>query len=143
MKYLSEIFGYRYLVASGAFYAWVAFMMISGCNTQPPPVYPKYTYTIQQVVPDSSVDTRAQWIKDIVYNTNKNLTTSDYEDPEDVVQQAEYTSEHMYSKSVEGLWAKRDGTENGFFIPHTQLNEYQKNLFQKLKASAEPKEILK
>jgi hypothetical protein len=85
-----------------------------------------YTYAVKKIIPDSLKDESLRFIKEAITGASHKLTTSDYEDPEDVIFQLETTVENIYGKEVEGL------IYNYTFIPVYRLTPHQKLIFDKL-----------
>ncbi len=95
----------------------------------------EYRYAMGNYMPDSAKAKYAEWITKTVSASNLHMTGGDYEDPEDVIQQAERTGERIFSIQVEGLEIRY--TSNGWwvFIPKEKLNGEQLKEFELLKNS--------
>jgi hypothetical protein len=104
-------------------------MVITGCVDN----YPKYSYGIEQMLPDSLKAKEMTFITETMKATDFHLTTSDYEDPEDVVQELRFTYEKTNSVPVEGLYIQTDPQRMSDFIPYDRLNEKQKQIFERLR----------
>jgi hypothetical protein len=59
-----------------------------------------YSLSTTTYVPDSLRTIQAKWITETMRAASNRLTTSDYEDPEDVLEQAQSTSDHLFGRSV-------------------------------------------
>ena len=61
-------------------------------------------------IPDSLRPQMAQFIKETVSAASLHMTGGDYEDPEDVIEQAEETAEHLYARTTIALtmWSPND-----------------------------------
>lgn len=111
-----------------------ASVIITGCSDKHE--FP-YRYAHGEQVPDSSRDDMAKFITETMRASNQNLTTSDYEDVDDVVSVVTYTAEKIYTTSVDGL-DYNDPNYNGEywkFIPYNQLTDKQKIIFDSLKVN--------
>jgi len=108
--------------------------MIGACN------YPKIDYRLEKMgdeIPDSMVNDATDFIKELVKGTNQNLTTSDYEDPEDVIREAGDLAYRVYGKPKIGLMMVVDRcffcAEESNFIEVKYLTADQKEIFDSLK----------
>ena len=88
-----------------------------------------YNLSYEIIVPDSLKSKQEQFIKDIVKNTNFHITAGDYEDPEDVISEANYTFTKIYAVQTEGLTNLKFGT----FTPFSKLDSNELKIFHKLK----------
>ena len=95
--------------------------------------YPKYIYSIQDVLPDSLKAKEMQFIIETMKATDFHLTTSDYEDPEDVIRELKWTYEGTYKIPTEGLIIYPSIESMSIFIPYEKLNEQQKKIFVTVK----------
>lgn len=95
--------------------------------------YPNYKYGIRQIIPDSLKAKETEFITETMKATDFHLTTSDYEDPEDVVNECRATFESIYQVSVEGLEIRTCSECSSDFIPYNKLDEKQKKIFEDLK----------
>ena len=95
----------------------VLLLLLTACEE-----YPKYYRTYQKVMPDSLEQEKQKFIIDLVSAASFHMTGGDYEDPEDVIQQAAYTFDEIHSKRVEGLMRIDHHGAYGDFIPYNKLD---------------------
>lgn len=108
-------------------------VLLIGCRPEDKVVYPIYRYETKIDIPDSLREKQAEWIKETVRATDQHLGAGDYEDPEDVIEEVTETSEKLFSKQIEGLNITYSPDQWSIFVPYSQLNEKQKEIFNKLK----------
>ena len=65
--------------------------------------YPKYRIDSELIVPDSLKNKQANFVIEVVKSASYHMTGGDYEDPEDVIEQANETFIEIYSYRVECL----------------------------------------
>jgi hypothetical protein len=82
-------------------------------------------------VPDSLRDDMLAWITETVKATNFRMTTSDYEDPEDVVVQCERTAKRLFERKTWTLKIYMDGYWTT--VSPDMLNAKQLEILEKLK----------
>lgn len=112
----------------------IGLILIIGCDRpRSKVVYPIYEYSTQMGVPDSLKQQQAEWIKETIRAADQHLGAGDYEDPEDVVEEISETSEILFGRQLEGLKITRRPEEWSVFFPYSQLDEKQKEIFNKLK----------
>lgn len=107
-----------------------------GCNNEPKKSSAScYRYAHGDVVPDSLRDNMAKFITETMRACDQHLTTSDYEDVDDVVSEVTRTAEKIYTVPTEGLEYNdpNDGLEWWIFIPYNHLSVKQKKIFDSLK----------
>ncbi len=96
--------------------------------------YPCYEYALQKEIPDSSQKARREYIVKLVSAASYHMSGGDYEDPEDLLNEAENLSYRVYSVEVEGLVLKRSKDDwSPLFIPFYKLNQQQRVYFDSLK----------
>lgn len=96
--------------------------------------YPCYEYSIQNQVPDSNQKAHREYIVKLVSAASYHMSGGDYEDPEDLLSEAEFLSYRVYSVEVEGLVLKRSKDDwQPLFIPFHKLNQQQRIYFDSLK----------
>lgn len=90
-----------------------------------------YSYTQITFVPDSNIVEMRAWITKTVEATNKNMTGGDYEDPEDVIEQAEETAERLFSIKEDALQI----LSNGYWstIPKNRMTKEELHILDSLK----------
>ena len=110
-------------------------MTIVGCRNNPEP-FP-YRYAHGDQVPDSLRDDMAKFITETMRACDQHLTTSDYEDVDDVVSEVRETAFKIYTVTVDGLeWNNPNDDHNWYsFIPYNQLTDKQKIIFDSLKVN--------
>jgi len=112
----------------------ITISIITGCNDDNK--FP-YRYAHREQVPDSLRGDMARFITETVRAADQHLTTSDYEDVDDVVEEVTYSANKVYSIPVAGLeYNDPDDqyTDSWAFIPYNQLSGNQKAIFDSLKA---------
>lgn len=113
--------------------------MFIGCGTSVPIGPDVYRYKIQNdFIPDSNKVKIAKWITETMSATSNRMTTSDYEDPEDVIKQLEQTGKELFSVRIEGLEVLDKRTADKqfptyIFIQKSELDATQLKEFEKLK----------
>lgn len=83
--------------------------------------YPKYIRTYESTLPDSLQEAKQKFIIELVTAASYHMTGGDYEDPEDVIQQAAYTFDEIHETYVEGLRTYRYHGDYGIFTPAKTL----------------------
>lgn len=91
----------------------IPFIMLNSCDIESREKYPQYEYGTMFHVPDSNQVKYSQFVIAVMSSSTSHLTTSDYEDPEDVLEQAEETGKEIFSVKEEGLHIK--ATVNGYW----------------------------
>lgn len=76
-------------------------IFVAGCSSEPEP-FP-YRYAHGEQIPDSLRDDMAKFITETVRAADQHLTTSDYEDVDDVVSEVRSTAFKIYSFETQGL----------------------------------------
>jgi hypothetical protein len=117
------------------FLAFTAILII-GCGQNTSHPESNYRYAHGEIVPDSLRDDMAKFVTETMRASDQHLTTSDYEDVDDVVEQVTHTAREIYSTSVEGLEYDDPNDNSGVwyrFIPYSQLTDKQKIIFDSLK----------
>lgn len=94
--------------------------------------YPYYQLGNGTYVPDSNKVKLADFITKTVSATNLNMTGGDYEDPEDVIVQAERTGEKLFGVNTVGLIVHDTDNSYGEFIPKSRLSDKQLIIFNNL-----------
>lgn len=110
--------------------ALLAVFLFLSCSKEP--TYPQYRYHADWIIPDSSRNSQREWITKSIVATDQHLTTSDYEDPEDVIYALKQISFDLYKQRSEGLYVLKDEYD-GTFVPFESLTSYEKQIFIKLK----------
>ena len=86
-----------------------------------------YRYKTIKVVPDSLKEKQQLFVVETVKAASFHMTGGDYEDPEDVIQQAKTTFEDIHGIPVEGL------VKDFVFIKYNDLDSFERALFHKIK----------
>ncbi len=94
---------------------------------------PEYRYAVGDIIPDSNKVKMAEWITKTVSATNLQMTGGDYEDPEDVIEQAEETAERLFTMRVDGLEVRNSNQEYFRFVPKQNLTPSQLKIYEQLK----------
>lgn len=120
-------------------FIFIALTIIAiGCNNEPKKSSEScYRYAHGDVIPDSLRDDMARFVTETMRACDQHLTTSDYEDVDDVVEEVTRTANKIYSIPVEGLEynSPDDAGEWWIFIPYYQLSNKQKKIFDSLKTN--------
>lgn len=110
-----------------------------GCNNEPKKSSAScYRYAHGNQIPDSLRDDMARFVTETMRACDQHLTTSDYEDVDDVVEEVTYTANKIYSIPVEGLEYNNPNDQSDdwwVFIPYNQLTTKQKSIFDSLKTN--------
>ncbi len=94
--------------------------------------YPHYQLSSKDIIPDSNKQKAAEFIVKTVSAASLHMAAGDYEDPEDVIEQAEETASNLYSVKIKGLNMLVGGNSYWEFIPPDQFSPEQKIIFDKL-----------
>ncbi len=78
-------------------------ILIASCDNPKREVYPQYRIGTINVIPDSLKDDQAKFIVETMRAASSNLTTSDYEDVDDAIEEAHDCSEKIYGINVRCL----------------------------------------
>jgi len=85
-------------------------------------------------VPDSLRSAMVDWIKETVRAASYHMTGGDYEDPEDVIEQAEETANRLFSRTFEyeglRMYNRRESPKD---VAYVDLTGGQKEIFDYLK----------
>lgn len=108
-------------------------LFLWSCLDEPKVVYPQYTYGKEKRIPDSLRMKYAEWVKQTVAAASSHMTAGDYEDPEDVISQAEETGERIFEVEAEGLYIIAREGEWRRFIPKEDLTPEELKILEKLK----------
>ena len=88
--------------------------------------YSEYEIGVRDIIPEKNQEKASALIEKLVSSASFHLTAGDYEDPEDVIEQAQSTAEDLYSERVVGLW------HNLKFIPESEFTPDEKMIFDYL-----------
>lgn len=94
---------------------------------------PTYYYDTEIIVPDSLKEKHAKYVKELISASNFHMTGGDYEDPEDVIEEAERVANNLYGKQVEGLSMVLPSSYTRKFIPEHQLSPDLKHMLDSMK----------
>jgi hypothetical protein len=92
---------------------------------------PQYRVGTTTVIPDSSQQKIAEFIVQLMSATSFHMTTSDYEDPEDVIAEARRTAYQLYSVQIPCLQVKYPNLYWADIDPCC-MTERQKQVFEEL-----------
>lgn len=95
--------------------------------------YPKYRYGTDTYIPDSLKIKYADWVTKTVAAASNHMAGGDYEDPEDVIEQAEVTGERIFEVKTEGLYRVINEGSWEEFIPKERLTQEELKILEKLK----------
>ena len=102
-------------------------VVLIGCSN-----YPKYEIAVTTKVPDSLNQRREQFIIEVVRAASLHMTGGDYEDPEDVIEEADNIFIGMYATPVKGLRVWNCHGCYPEFITPKEMDVEQKLIFEKL-----------
>ena len=106
--------------------------LCGGCGSSE--VYPKYEYAVDYYMPDTMRTKMIEWVKETIRATDQHLSAGDYEDPEDVIIQAERTGERLFVVRAEGLHKiKYEGEYQPEFIPQERMTDWEMKLYVRLR----------
>lgn len=90
-----------------------------------------------QIIPDSMKATAAKWITETIAAASKEMTTSDYEDPEDLVEEVFERALKLYGREESIFFltfiSKSDPYNNRQWIEYKDLSPSQREVFDYLK----------
>jgi hypothetical protein len=101
-------------------------VMISCKDPKPEPDYSDYQISYEDIIPEQDKEKATQLMEKLVSAASLHMTAGDYEDPEDLIEQAQSTTEDMYAERVVGLW------HNYKFIPESEFTPQEKVIFDYL-----------
>jgi len=96
-------------------------------------VYPHYRYGTDTYIPDSMKMAYADWVQKTIAAASNHMSAGDYEDPEDVIVQAEETGERLFEVKTEGLYRVINEGSWEEFIPKERLTQEELKILGKLK----------
>lgn len=126
-----------YLFIPVFIFTMMLYIMVSCSDSKPIDPNSNYAYAYGKQIPDSLRDDMAKFITETMRASSYHLTTSDYEDVDDAIEEVTKTATEIYSIYVEGLNYNDPNdsySEYWKFIPYSQLSDKQKAIFTKLKA---------
>lgn len=91
-------------------------------------------YTSRIEIPDSLKRVAADWVKEVVRGASQNLSACDYEDPEDVIEEASKQAEVFFGKTVKitYLHLEKGFPDGGSYVYEEEFNPLQKEIFDHL-----------
>jgi hypothetical protein len=98
----------------------------------------EYWIVKEIMIPDSLSSKQAQFVIDVVKAATNNMSTHDYEDVDDTIEQARIEAFKIYSIEVVCLRRKVSGKMTVAIYPH-EMTEYEKSIFDKLRAGEKVK----
>ena len=114
------------------------FLMLSllvSCKQANLPKYTNYSIDTEEIILSENKEKATIFIENLVSKSNFHMTGGDYEDPEDVINQAQQTALEMYGTKVLGLSV--DINDDGFsdkFIPTTEFSKKDSIIYNYLKS---------
>jgi hypothetical protein len=92
-------------------------------NKNTPPEWPKYSLVVTGYTPDSVIQEQGKFISETCKAATFNLKTSDYEDVDDLVEEATYSANQIYRRDVRALRIEtRDGASQTI-LPHLMTKQ--------------------
>lgn len=110
----------------------VLMVLLASCERDK---FPKYKIAYERVVPDSLIEKCNEYTNKLVSSASFHLNAGDYEDPEDVIREANRVSTQAYSITVQGLNVYNCNGCGYDFIPEYNFTREQAIIFQSLKTS--------
>lgn len=117
----------------------ILFMLLIGITSCDftPIKYPIVEYSIyqQRYVPDSLKPDMRKWITETVRAATNNISTEDYEDIDDTIEQAEESAYNIFSVNVYSLrkeMRSRSRTDIIYINPES-FDDYEKQMFDSLR----------
>lgn len=113
----------------------VSLLLAASCNTgktKDKPEYPMYQIGYTNEVPDSLKDDMARFIVELTRASNQHLAAGDFEEVEDVIEQAEETAENIYERKVPVLHVKNSYADGWNCKREYTLTPQEKEIFKKL-----------
>lgn len=106
-------------------------IILSSCDEDK--FYPIYSLDKIEFIPDSIRQDQRVWVIEMVRAASENMSGGDYEDVDETIEQAEYTSRIMFESSVIGIRKQIDKNYwNDVYIRPDEFNEKEKAIFDKL-----------
>lgn len=125
---------FNFIASILIFFGTLSALLIS-CEEHPKvkEKYPHYTYGTDTYIPDSMKIQYANWVKETVAAASNHMTGGDYEDPEDVIEQAEESGKRIFESKAEGLYRVLSEGQWREFIPKERLTKEELVILEKLK----------
>lgn len=109
--------------------------LLVSCKQANLPKYTNYSIDTEEIILSENKEKATIFIENLVSKSNFHMTGGDYEDPEDVINQAQQTALEMYGTKVLGLSV--DINDDGFsdkFIPTTEFSKKDSIIYNYLKS---------
>ncbi len=90
----------KYLLVMTTFMFAICIASCALITPEPREVYPKYELTTTLIVPDSLIIARAEFVTETVKAATNNLKTVDYEDTDDLVEEASEQAQRLFAVKV-------------------------------------------
>ena len=103
-------------------------LSLISCKEEP---VEQYSLRVIRFVPDSLKTAQRTWIRETIRSASERMTTSDYEDVDETIEQAKYTSDQLFEIEVTGL-SKRVNEYSNIDILPINFTEEEKLIFKKL-----------
>ena len=81
-----------------------------------------YQISFKDAIPEENKEKAALLMEKLVTGASHQMTAGDYEDPEDVIEQAEETATNLYGERITGLYY------NYKFIPESEFTAKERDL---------------
>jgi hypothetical protein len=94
--------------------------------------YPNYELKFSSEVPDSLKNQMGKFIIDLVKSSNQHLSAGDFEDVEEVIEQAENTATRLYSRRIPTLHIKQNSSSITNIKYENELTSEELQIFNKL-----------
>ena len=110
----------------------ISLTILNGCISDESKSQP-YRYAVGNYIPDSNRAEMAKFIKETVSAASYHMNGGDYEDPEDVILQAEETARRIFSVKTGGLEHSKCDQCYWEFIPESKLDSVQMKIYHDLR----------
>lgn len=93
--------------------------------------YSAYQISFRDVIPEKNKEKAALLMEKLVTGASHQMTAGDYEDPEDVIEQAEEAAMNLYGERITGLYY------NYKFIPESEFTTEERRIYEYLSKRVE------
>lgn len=102
------------------------------------PMYPRYSITSINVIPDSLREAHNKYVIDLVTVGSEHMANSDYDDVDDTLREAQRLANKMFTISVSGLHKEfNDSSSKDVYIKVKDFSDIEKRIYKKLTESGE------
>jgi hypothetical protein len=116
------------------FLSIIASFILAACSDNDPNHYPTYKLVNRTYTPDSLLLIKANWVTETVRASTNNLTTSDYEDVDDTIEETVHKSSQLFSRDEIVLIRQNSATYSDYIIiRENQMTPYEKKIFTDLR----------